>query len=369
MCSKTYLNADGFLGGLTLNQENTKLRPEYEDILRFYGFDLSVPEEGPDEPTPEPEMSTMTDQPVTEMVTSAPGEAATQTTTSKAMQGPETTGEAGISTTPQIELIDTTLSTVDMQDRLTQSTPDSIASIDVTNSATPSTLSTTSSSEVSSSGAPVTASAASGEPLTTTAATVQLTTMVSSTVQSPSIDGRTITSTSSTLPSTSPASPTLDSSATSLSMDRGSESTTPPSQSATPSTSTTAETTTDMSITAAAFATVTEASSSTISNSTQANEMTIVSTNGPPADENTVSTDSSNNQTAPREMGSTDLPATTAATGEIELNEQSTIAASSTTNDTMTRRKRSLRGSRGFFSSYPGSPLCYLFVIDRRDFD
>lgn len=38
---KSYLNADGFLGGLTLSKENTKLRPEYEDILRFYGFDLS----------------------------------------------------------------------------------------------------------------------------------------------------------------------------------------------------------------------------------------------------------------------------------------------------------------------------------------
>ncbi|XP_043497101.1 uncharacterized protein LOC122520854 isoform X2 [Polistes fuscatus] len=38
---RTYLNADGFLGGLTLNKENTKLRAEYEDILRFYGFNLS----------------------------------------------------------------------------------------------------------------------------------------------------------------------------------------------------------------------------------------------------------------------------------------------------------------------------------------
>lgn len=38
---KSYLNADGFLGGLTLNKENIRLRPEYEDILRFYGFDLS----------------------------------------------------------------------------------------------------------------------------------------------------------------------------------------------------------------------------------------------------------------------------------------------------------------------------------------
>ncbi|KYM75687.1 Leukocyte elastase inhibitor [Atta colombica] len=38
---RSYLNADGFLGGLTLSRENTKLRPDYEDILRFYGFDLS----------------------------------------------------------------------------------------------------------------------------------------------------------------------------------------------------------------------------------------------------------------------------------------------------------------------------------------
>lgn len=38
---KSYLNADGFLGGLTLNKANIRLRPEYEDILRFYGFDLS----------------------------------------------------------------------------------------------------------------------------------------------------------------------------------------------------------------------------------------------------------------------------------------------------------------------------------------
>ncbi|XP_026828433.1 uncharacterized protein LOC105279640, partial [Ooceraea biroi] len=42
---RSYLNADGFLGGLTLSRENTKLRSEYEDILRFYGFDLSSMEQ------------------------------------------------------------------------------------------------------------------------------------------------------------------------------------------------------------------------------------------------------------------------------------------------------------------------------------
>ncbi|XP_008207029.1 uncharacterized protein LOC100121217 isoform X1 [Nasonia vitripennis] len=39
---RTYLNPDGFLGGLNLNRENTTLRPDYENILRFYGFDLSI---------------------------------------------------------------------------------------------------------------------------------------------------------------------------------------------------------------------------------------------------------------------------------------------------------------------------------------
>lgn len=44
MIFKSYLNADGFLGGLNLNKDNTRLRPEYEDILRFYGFDFTIDE-------------------------------------------------------------------------------------------------------------------------------------------------------------------------------------------------------------------------------------------------------------------------------------------------------------------------------------
>ncbi|XP_051164579.1 uncharacterized protein LOC127283630 isoform X2 [Leptopilina boulardi] len=39
---RSYLNADGFLGGLNLNKDNTRLRPEFEDILRFYGFDFTI---------------------------------------------------------------------------------------------------------------------------------------------------------------------------------------------------------------------------------------------------------------------------------------------------------------------------------------
>ncbi|XP_044003366.1 uncharacterized protein LOC122848947 isoform X2 [Aphidius gifuensis] len=39
---RSYLNADTFLAGLTLNQDNVQLRPEYEDILRFYGFNVDT---------------------------------------------------------------------------------------------------------------------------------------------------------------------------------------------------------------------------------------------------------------------------------------------------------------------------------------
>ncbi|XP_057331887.1 mucin-2 [Microplitis mediator] len=37
---RSYLNANAFLGGLTLNRDDITLRTDYEDILRFYGFDL-----------------------------------------------------------------------------------------------------------------------------------------------------------------------------------------------------------------------------------------------------------------------------------------------------------------------------------------
>ncbi|XP_066582477.1 uncharacterized protein [Prorops nasuta] len=64
---RTYLNADGFLGGLTLNRENTKLRPEYEDILRFYGFDVGALQGSVNETTLTPDgnaTATSTDQPM-----------------------------------------------------------------------------------------------------------------------------------------------------------------------------------------------------------------------------------------------------------------------------------------------------------------
>ncbi|XP_043276421.1 uncharacterized protein Spn85F isoform X2 [Venturia canescens] len=38
---RSYLNADAFLGGLTLNRDDINLRPDYEETLRFYGFDIS----------------------------------------------------------------------------------------------------------------------------------------------------------------------------------------------------------------------------------------------------------------------------------------------------------------------------------------
>ncbi|XP_046750223.1 uncharacterized protein LOC124413578 [Diprion similis] len=46
---RSYLSPDGFLGGLTLNRDNTKLRPEYEDVLKFLGFDVASRANGSDD--------------------------------------------------------------------------------------------------------------------------------------------------------------------------------------------------------------------------------------------------------------------------------------------------------------------------------
>ncbi|XP_019696320.1 mucin-17 isoform X2 [Harpegnathos saltator] len=75
---RSYLNADGFLGGLTLSRENTRLRPEYEDILRFYGFDLSSIEQEANVTVSVEDRSTTTELPAE---TTSAG-SATDTTTS-----------------------------------------------------------------------------------------------------------------------------------------------------------------------------------------------------------------------------------------------------------------------------------------------
>ncbi|KAG8040176.1 hypothetical protein G9C98_000746 [Cotesia typhae] len=38
---RSYLNANAFLGGLTLNRDDVTLRQDYEDLLRFYGFEVN----------------------------------------------------------------------------------------------------------------------------------------------------------------------------------------------------------------------------------------------------------------------------------------------------------------------------------------
>ncbi|XP_003401383.2 serine-rich adhesin for platelets isoform X2 [Bombus terrestris] len=402
---RTYLNADGFLGGLTLNHENTKLRPEYEDILRFYGFDLSIPEEETNETetTSVPETtSAMTEQSTTEARTLVPDETTTPSTTIRTMQSSEITSDIPMSTTPMVELIGMTLSTIDEQDRLTQTISDSSvltgATVATTLPSLVTTLSTeamttststllssiTTSSETSTTVISTTTTTAattttSEIPQTTVTNSAQPITTVTSTpsIQSPNADGT--SSTPSTLTSTvaiisTPSSTSAVTFSTSMetnlestiisaigqttvSTDQATESvmtTEPITESttaltgSTPSSTSTTTGTTVIALSAetseTSAANVTEAStSSTIP--TQANEAS--STNGPPADENTVST-GSNNQSIPNEMGSTDLPVTT--TSETGSTGQLTTESSSTM---MNRRKRSDRSPRGFFSSYP----------------
>lgn len=399
---RTYLNADGFLGGLTLNHENTKLRPEYEDILRFYGFDLSIPEEETNETetTSVPETtSAMTEQSTTEARTLVPDETTTQSTTIRTMQSSEITSDIPMSTTPMVELIGMTLSTVDEQDRLTQTISDSSVltgatvattlpslvtalSTEATTTSTstlPSSITTSSETSTTVISTTTTTTAAaqttSEIPQTTVTNSAQPITTVTSTpsIQSPNADGTPSTPSStvaiiSTPSSTSETPVTFSTSMetnlestltsaigqTTVSTDQATESvmtTEPITESttaltgSTPSSTSTTTGTTVIALSAeTSAANVTEAStSSTIP--TQANEAS--STNGPPADENTVST-GSNNQSIPNEMGSTDLPVTT--TSETGSTGQLTTVSSSTM---MNRRKRSDRSPRGFFSSYP----------------
>ncbi|CAD1481297.1 unnamed protein product, partial [Heterotrigona itama] len=373
---RTYLNADGFLGGLTLNHENTKLRPEYEDILRFYGFDLSIPEEETNETTsavPETTSVVTSEQPTTEARTSISDETTTQSVTVRTVQTSKTTSDMPMSTTASVELLGTTLSTVDEQDRLTQTTPAStvligdtetttLANLVTTLSTETATRSTSASSTLSSS---ITTSPTETTPIRSEASTVtsetsqttianpiQLTTTVASmpniqssnTEETLNVPSTTVINTSasssiSEIPSTLATEGNSESiSQTTVSPDQPTETTTiaVSISESTPSTGTIVG-----SEVSAANVKFTEAStSSTIP--TQAS-----STDGPPADENTVSTDS-NNQSISNEIGSTDSLLTT--TGETEPTGQLTTVPSS---PMMNRKKRSDRSPRGFFSSYP----------------
>ncbi|XP_017764978.1 PREDICTED: mucin-3A-like [Eufriesea mexicana] len=391
---RTYLNADGFLGGLTLNHENTKLRPEYEDILRFYGFDLSIPEEDTNETTSVPETTTsgVTEQPTTEVTTSVPDETTvqtatmptttaqiptTQTVTTQSEQSTERTSEIPMSTTPSVELLGMTLSTIDEQDRLTETTPAGAVSMGGTKAAAttlPSSITTSSTQTIASTTptspttTPTVSTTTSTEGLQTTTSPVPPTTMpVITTVQSPSTESTpstppTLTSVAIVpTPPTTASQPSMSTTFTEASPEpttivtRIESVTEPVPESTTMSTtsSTTSGTTvvvvSSVETTVTPPVNVTEAStSSTIP--TQADQTSIGPTDGPPADENTVSTDSANNQSISNEMGSTDLPVTTVATGEIGSTGQLTTVSSATM---MNRRKRSYRSPRGFFSSYP----------------
>ncbi|KAF3424141.1 hypothetical protein E2986_00573, partial [Frieseomelitta varia] len=374
---RTYLNADGFLGGLTLNHENTKLRPEYEDVLRFYGFDLSIPEEGINETTSVPETTSVVapEQPTTEARTPISDETTTQSaTTVRTVQTSKTASDVPMSTTASAELLGTTLSTVDEQDRLTETIPAStvlmgdtetttlpssvttLSTETITRSTSTGTLSssiTTSSTETT----PAT-SEASETSQTTIANSVQLTTTVTSmpdiqssnTEETLNVPSTTIinTSTSSSIPeipSTLTEGDTESTSQTTVSPDQPietttiavsvSETTAAPTDSSTPSTGTIVVVGSE-----ASAANVTEASTSSMIPARTS------STDGPPADENTVSTDS-NNQSISNEIGSTDLPLTTV--GETGIGQLTTVPSS----PMMNRRKRSDRSPRGFFSSYP----------------
>nr|XP_012146791.1 PREDICTED: location of vulva defective 1-like isoform X2 [Megachile rotundata] len=357
---RTYLNANGFLGGLTLNQENTNLRPEYEDILRFYGFDLSIPED----------MNDTTIVPETEP-------------TEKNIETETVTGTVPSTSTTPVETLGTM--TADVQNRFTQTTLPSAMESTVTVESTGagetdvpevSTMSSTTMASVTSPTTvpPVTLSttiAPATSPTTITPVTpiTTISPVTSPTTISPVTSPTTIspmTSPTTMSASTEPFMTTEDVLSTLTADDQPVTTQSSTSTSASTSATTSAlpmESTipTDSTITTESGVTELPESTttSTITVPTTVNVMetstssTIPTQTGlPDVDANTVSTGSSNNQSVSDEIGSTDSPITTIIdTGETGSNEQTTVE--STTSGTINRRKRNIRAPRGFFSSYP----------------
>ncbi|XP_025267198.1 uncharacterized protein LOC105259579 isoform X1 [Camponotus floridanus] len=139
---RSYLNADGFLGGLTLNKENIRLRPEYEDILRFYGFDLSSIEQ---EANVTIKMGDSSD--TTELPTSTAGSIPTEMIDT--MNEPDTTTVTLIATTLPSETTIAPSTAADVTQSVTMEAID-VQSITVANpeSAVPSTSTVDSSSVI-----------------------------------------------------------------------------------------------------------------------------------------------------------------------------------------------------------------------------
>lgn len=103
-----FYQEENLLSGLSLSKENLTIRPEYEEVLVFYGFDLqpiNVIFHQPTTGTPAPEKEEATTE--MEMMTTTEEEMTTMPSTSSSTTTPSTTTEA-ISTTTEEET--TTLS-------------------------------------------------------------------------------------------------------------------------------------------------------------------------------------------------------------------------------------------------------------------
>ncbi|KAK2575943.1 hypothetical protein KPH14_007305 [Odynerus spinipes] len=361
---RTYLNADGFLGGLTLNRENTKLRPEYEDVLRFYGFDLSD-EDGKESngttPTVEEGTTTVSEE-STDPSTTVSAESTNPPTTmidvnlsSELSTSSETTEGPTTSTMPPMtETIGTTMEEGMVSDRLTQ-----MSNITTTISSTnpTSSLTTTASDgnlESSSENSTVSMQLpAVTMPLPETMSTTVSNTAAATTTVVPNVsdttamlmtDSETTNSTSSpvsestgntmTPASTLPVS-TMTTSGTTLNMQ----------ESSTNSTGQTEATTLPMDASSIETNVTSTAPVSVTANARSDLEV------GPPAEESTVSTDQPITSEPSTMTGIENLESSTLTNEEGQGS--TTVPAPSDDASTNRIRKRSTRNSRGYFSSYP----------------
>ncbi|VEN57274.1 unnamed protein product [Callosobruchus maculatus] len=194
---------EGFLAGLTLNHENITFRPEYEDVLKFYGYDISafnsalfpdsdkagVPQESttPDDTnTSTGDMLNSDGSETTTSIATTTKAAATTTTVTEAPSAataPAVQSEAATVTTETLKVVpDTTTVTTTTTEKLTTTTVTEAPTTTTTEKRTTTTAATTPTTTMATTTLPTTK-----QPTTTTQATTTTQPTTTTTTQSTTI--------------------------------------------------------------------------------------------------------------------------------------------------------------------------------------
>lgn len=348
------------MGGLTLNRENTKLRPEYEDILRFYGFNLSDVDEkeSNDTTTMSGGVTEVTNAPTIESKDSTkPPTAIIDTTFASGFSNIPESMElpvTSISISSMTETLGTTINEGMVSDRLTQisNITTTISSASDANtfptSVTGGNLNTISQNSMLSMQLP-----AVTMPFKTMGITVGQTIGATSTIIPAVSDTTTVMIADSQTTVNTPISSLQDAGNTMIPTSTLSATTiitsvTPSNMQASSIDSTGQIEATTLPIDTSSIETnITTTTPVFVTENAERSNLEV----GPPAEESTVSTDqptSGPNTT----LGIVDLGSTNPITEGEQVT--TTVSASMENASENPLRKRSTRNSRGYFSSYPG---------------